>query len=50
MRSAIPLLDAFLLRYGYTTEIKNREVGQKGKEFVQSISSDIQETFPLDIK
>ena len=47
MRKQSPLLDAFLLRYGYTTTSENVEVTRRGKAFVQNIDNDIQAAFPI---
>ena len=48
MRRKSPLLDAFLIRYGYASEPKNREVLRMGgKKFVEAYDSDIQTAFPI---
>jgi hypothetical protein len=49
MRKQSPLLDAFLLRYGYITSPVNKEVIAAGKRAVQQYDANIQFNFPFAI-
>ena len=49
MRKQSPLLDAFLLRYGYITSPVNKEVLQAGKKSVQQYDANIQFNFPFAV-
>ena len=49
MRKQSPLLDAFLLRYGYITSPVNKEVLNAGKKAVQQYDANIQFNFPFAV-